>query len=507
MSNEEQSFEELVREKLNQRTFSPGANSWAKAEQLLDAQQPRKRRFVFWWSAAVLLLAGITAGSYFFFSGKNEQRLSQETTTNSSANASQQNRNDQHSDAMNGATNNEANPSSSVTKEKDPLQGNANTSDQTVAQQGEQPSSEQKISAGNASPASAENASEKSVNASSAKTSSSQQHSKYSSASSSSKAGVVVSNNAASGNSSAAQNHPAKPTSSGEEKSHVKSSSSQDGQPYSSTHTSETNNRTLATQYTADTAMQRLSPAQPNIDTAQQHAAAAQINPDTAMQHVAQQHPDTSNPLQEAPPPASHSANVNYWFAEAGFTFLPGITGMLRSVNPVIGGGYCIRLGQTFGLQAGLNYTFVNHISDSSVVYASNTYSFGLETQRTEIGLRRLHYLAAPVTVWWHPDNKQAIFGGVAFHYLLATESRERTYTETFTSIKNEKVRSVFGYAQGISGGDVLLMGGYARTFGAHWTIGASFYYGVADLKKDDWYHVTKAEHNSGLRLTLQYGF
>ena len=30
---------------------------------------------------------------------------------------------------------------------------------------------------------------------------------------------------------------------------------------------------------------------------------------------------------------------------------------------------------------------------------------------------------------------------------------------------------------------------------------------GVADLKKDDWYGVTKAEHNAGIRFTLQYGF
>jgi hypothetical protein len=208
------------------------------------------------------------------------------------------------------------------------------------------------------------------------------------------------------------------------------------------------------------------------------------------------------------PPPQKHaSGKVNYFFAEAGMTFIPGFSSGFksgRSFNPVVGGGYAFRVGMKFTMEAALHYTFVGHASDSSITYTNTTYSFGAQHEYTEASLKRLHYASLPISLTWHVNGKQAITGGVAFNYLFTTETRLHTYSETNSNIKTY---SKFGYIGGVNRFDILAMAGYTQTFGPLWSLRLSAYYGFMDVKNNNWYGINKGEHNKGLQFTVQYAF
>ncbi len=199
--------------------------------------------------------------------------------------------------------------------------------------------------------------------------------------------------------------------------------------------------------------------------------------------------------------------SVNYFFAEAGMTFIPGFAPGFhsgRSLNPAIGGGWCFHVGMKYSMEVGLHYTFIGHASDSSITYTTTTYAFGSQNQYTDVSLKRLHYASLPVSFTWHLNGKHAITAGVTANYLFATETRWRTYSQSDNNIHSI---SKFGYGQGINRFDVLLSAGYTRTFGMHWSMRLSAYYGLMDIKNNNWYGVNKFERNKGLQFTIQYAF
>jgi hypothetical protein len=208
----------------------------------------------------------------------------------------------------------------------------------------------------------------------------------------------------------------------------------------------------------------------------------------------------------EIPTAQVKNSGTNFWFVNAGATFIPGfnngnISG--RSINPVIGGGYHFRLANNFSMQAALNYTCIGNASDSNKTITEIDYSFGSAYYVTTTRLHRMHYASVPVTVWWHLDAKNSIFGGGTLNYLFTNESRVPATGDI--SIPTEITR--FSYYAGANHFDALANIGYARNFGRRWNAQLSFYYGLSDLKINSYFGVDRVERNKGLQLMIQYTF
>lgn len=198
------------------------------------------------------------------------------------------------------------------------------------------------------------------------------------------------------------------------------------------------------------------------------------------------------------------------WFARGGIAYMPGFESgstVGRSINPALGMGYSFGFSGRFRFEAGLQYTTIGHASDSSRIYTSMNYGFGLEQERTEIGLQRLHYVAMPIHLRVGLDAKNALLAGVTPHYLFTTESRVRTYNLAHNSITNDKTTRVFGYGQGLRTTDFLLSAGYARTIGNHFEIVGLFHFGLTDIKDNAYFRFDKMERHKNLQLLLHYTF
>lgn len=199
-----------------------------------------------------------------------------------------------------------------------------------------------------------------------------------------------------------------------------------------------------------------------------------------------------------------------YWFINGGIAFMPGFestTTVGRSINPVLGGGYSYGFGKRFRIEGALHYTTIGKASDSSRIYTSQNFGFGLEQERTEIGLQRLHYVAMPIQLRIALGEKNALLAGVTPHYLFTAESRVRTYTLSHSTITNDKTTRAFGYNQGLRTTDLLLGAGYARTISDKLDVAAVFNFGLTDIKDNAYFRFEKTERHKNLQLLLRYKF
>lgn len=199
-----------------------------------------------------------------------------------------------------------------------------------------------------------------------------------------------------------------------------------------------------------------------------------------------------------------------YWFVRGGLAYMPGFestTTVGRSINPVLGGGYSHAFTKRLRIEAGLQFTTIGKASDSSRIYTSQNFGFGLEQERTEIGLQRLHYVAMPIQLRIAFGRKNALLAGVTPHYLFTAESRVRTYTLSHSTITNDKTTRVFGYNQGLRQTDLLVNAGYARSISDRLAVSAVFNFGLTDIKDNAYFRFEKTERHKNLQLLLLYKF
>jgi hypothetical protein len=475
MIDEEKNFDEILRKKLESRAFEFNEASWKKAEQLIDAEKPSRKRMGFWLFAGLLILAGGIALATWNFSDDAKTIAQTENQTGSITAGENGNSAGQNNPAPVKA----ANGASSSSMPNGAAQANSNTVPQLANTQSQIPAS-------NGIPAS-NKTEQKTSQPGKNKTPRARAH----------------------------QSQPGQPSGPGSQVAPQKNPApvQQPLQNGGNGQENQGNSNPLPTDQLV------ITPGNGNGGSNEQPAQTkpgnqipgnTEVVPDSTIIPTAITNSDSTHAPEKTPPPPSKTKGVNYFFLEAGASFMPGFssrdnTG--KSLNPIAGAGYHIRLKGNFALNGAIHYTYLNHVSDSSKIYNSNNYSFGVENNKTVIGLRRLHYVSVPVTLWWHVDQKNSVFGGFGMNYMFATESEERTYTETYGSITDENVKSVFGYGLGISKYDAFTTFGYQRNFGANWHAQLSGYYGFIDVKQNSFYPGNFAERNKGLRFMIQYSF
>ena len=506
MTDEENNFDELIRNKLEQRKFEPRSDSWTKAEKLIEQDKTRKKRFGFYGKTA--LITGIIALlllPFYFFPTTDEEKDTL-AVENSRQNESAAQTANELGDKIAGSD-----AANAVNPLTDDQKNNARPDPDHKLASSQYQDDNNSIT---------ENKNETGITVNNSGTYSPAKPVKSSSPSTS----IADKKPVAGHNVDISTNSVA-----GENTSNLQPPVEQDA-PVTA-HASIPPGQTLAQEKTAEQPAsggqmkeenQNIAtgnkpvqqvPVMPIVETTapvQQETVTQTAETPATGQTANTSATDSSKEIVELPPANVPNSGVNFWFAEAGLGFVPRFspadyTG--RSFNPVVGAGYHLHLFKKFALHAGLQYTWINNASDSSKVYTSSNYSFGVENQHIEIGLRRLHYAAVPLMLWWHPNAKNAFFAGATINYMFTTESVQRSYIADGPTVRDENIKSTFGYDQGINRFDVLASAGYGRNFGSHWNANVSAYYGFMDIKQNTWYGVNQFERNSGFRLMLQYQF
>ena len=192
--------------------------------------------------------------------------------------------------------------------------------------------------------------------------------------------------------------------------------------------------------------------------------------------------------------------------AQLGWKY--GDTMEARGVTPIIGIGVTHYFNQKLSFCSGIQYGSVAYLKASSKKFSSTTYSFGSTTTETIIKPGVLNYLVIPLAIQYHFNERDAVFAGGNFSFLLNKKNKiELNYSHVVSvglTESNDKTTGNY-YANSFNPLDAAACIGYRKKIISHFTITAIANIGLLDIKKNSFFSQNKFERNSGLKLVLSY--
>lgn len=196
----------------------------------------------------------------------------------------------------------------------------------------------------------------------------------------------------------------------------------------------------------------------------------------------------------------SIDAGANY-----AFGWVNNTTKEATGFNAVLGVSVTHQFVKKWSVLIGLQYNSLAHLSYSSFTSKNLQYDLGYNQTKTVITPTILYYLAVPIKLQYHFNEKNSLSIGVNTLYLLNTNSKVDTYTESTFGATTHNVSTKKGYMDGFSTWDLQPALAYRRRIIKCLSINAEIYYGLMDLKNNATFGLAKSEHNSGFKLTLSY--
>jgi hypothetical protein len=176
-----------------------------------------------------------------------------------------------------------------------------------------------------------------------------------------------------------------------------------------------------------------------------------------------------------------------------------------RGFTPIAGINYATRLEQRSAVSFGVQYAMVPGLSGSSRTSRVTSFRFGEESRITVITPITLHYLVVPLRFHYALGNGFTAGGGMNLGYLLNVDARVTTYDEKPGYAGNYETIQLSGYRDGFLWYDsqvaVFFRKDLCRNFGVHTEV----FYGLSDVKQDEFFRQTSVNRNSGLKLTFIY--
>lgn len=97
--------------------------------------------------------------------------------------------------------------------------------------------------------------------------------------------------------------------------------------------------------------------------------------------------------------------------------------------NPLVGLQYSHELNKNIALSLGVQYSSINHLSNTSHTSTTTRLKFGEEVDATVISALNMHYLYLPLKINYRFNRNNSVALGYTIAYLLDAESRVETYT------------------------------------------------------------------------------
>lgn len=174
------------------------------------------------------------------------------------------------------------------------------------------------------------------------------------------------------------------------------------------------------------------------------------------------------------------------------------------STNPVIGIQYGYRLNSSLTVHTGISYRSRGGLNSDST-YNSVEYRFGLETDATTISPQKLHYAEVPLYLEARFGGRHYLQAGLNSSWLVNSSSIvKKQRIEPFGTVDKGEEQA-WGYTQGFRSYDPQLLVGYHFYLTRGIKVGVQGLYGLRDVTENDFFLNNTYDRNLQLRLSLTY--
>jgi hypothetical protein len=199
----------------------------------------------------------------------------------------------------------------------------------------------------------------------------------------------------------------------------------------------------------------------------------------------------------------------SYFNFEFGVSYLFGwenaTSKEAEGTNLLVGINYNYLISKKVELAIGLQYNAIKNLRNSTHKTTKTKYSFGQETEVTEISRKKMHYLTIPIKFQYLIDKKNILGIGYNFGYLVNVNSDIITYNERLNFKSNSTNSTSFGYVEGFKNYDSQFSVFYRRELFKDLSVNLEFIYGIIDIKDNALFSSTSFERNTGAKFTLIY--
>lgn len=238
----------------------------------------------------------------------------------------------------------------------------------------------------------------------------------------------------------------------------------------------------------------------------------ALINDSLSKESIAAAHPtvapENPDPVYEGVEPEPKYRTVRFSM-EAGTSYLHGWKNPknrdANGFNPVFGLNCFNTFSPKLSFSFGIQYTSVSKLSYSNYTSKIIRLKLGEESAVSVYTPVKMHYVVFPLRLNYDLSIKNTIGFGCNAAYLVNLESELETYTEKPNSSEGYNITKTYGYTQGFKKYDVQASVFYQRRLYPNLSANVEAFFGLTDIKDNDFFKLNAFERNTGVKLTLVY--
>ena len=195
------------------------------------------------------------------------------------------------------------------------------------------------------------------------------------------------------------------------------------------------------------------------------------------------------------------AGGTNYFY---GFSF-SDTAAVGNSFGPFGGLGIKHDFTKSIGITSGIFYNSLAHVVSTPLVFGIKSKDLGYVTKRVDIKTNTMHYLFVPLWMELKVKTKNEFSIGMNIHYLLSTTSKVARYDESYGAQQGRTEKKEYGYMDGFYRFDIGIACGYSRKFGNRFGTSLLFNYGLKDIKRNDNFNSSLMDRNYSAQLFLTY--
>lgn len=217
---------------------------------------------------------------------------------------------------------------------------------------------------------------------------------------------------------------------------------------------------------------------------------------------------ENTDPVYEGVEPEPKYQTIRFSI-EAGTSYLYGWKNPknrdANGFNPVFGLNCFNTFSPKLSFSFGLQYTTVNKLSYSNYTSKVIRLKLGEESEVSVYTPVKMHYVIFPLRLNYDFSVKNTLGFGCNAAYLVNLESELETYTEKPNSTEGYNLTKTYGYTQGFKKYDVQASVFYKRRLYPNLSANVEAFFGLTDIKDNDFFKLNAFERNAGVKLTLVY--
>lgn len=218
--------------------------------------------------------------------------------------------------------------------------------------------------------------------------------------------------------------------------------------------------------------------------------------------------PENTDPTYDGVEPEPKYQGIRFSI-EAGTSYLYGWKNPknrdANGFNPVFGLNCFNTFSPKLSFSFGLQYTSVSKLSYSNYTSKIIRLKLGEESDVSVYTPIKMHYVIFPLRLNYDLNFRNTIGLGCNAAYLVNLESELETYTEKPNSTEGYNITKTYGYTQGFKKYDAQASVFYKRRLYPNLSANVEAFFGLTDIKDNDFFKLNAFERNAGVKLTLVY--